>query len=88
LAVVAVNESEEPTGGFGSVVPELTGLLLSEATVAGLLDVIVNVAASAVDGVDGASVSLLIADGARFVPGVSMAYRDVQCQLGADPRRR
>jgi GAF domain-containing protein len=44
----------------------LTGLLLSEATVAGLLDVIVNVAASAVAGVDGASVSLLIADGTQF----------------------
>ena len=57
---------EDPTGSFASVVPELTGLLLSEATVAGLLDVIVNVAASAVDGVDGASVSLLIADGMRF----------------------
>jgi GAF domain-containing protein len=59
-------ESPEPTGGLDSYVPELTGLLLSEATVAGLLDVIVNVAASAVDGVDGASVSLLVSSGGQF----------------------
>ena len=58
--------SRDPTSGLASVVPGLTGLLLSEETVAGLLDVIVNVAASAVDGVDGASVSLLVSNGTRF----------------------
>jgi GAF domain-containing protein len=47
-------------------VAELTGVLLSEETVAGLLDVIVNVAVSAVDGVDGASVSLLLSGEDRF----------------------
>ena len=67
-AVVVSNpeSSRDPTSGLASAVPELTGLLLSEETVAGLLDVIVNVAASAVDGVDGASVSRLISNGTRF----------------------
>jgi GAF domain-containing protein len=63
---VSAPESGETTGKSASAVPELTGLLLADETVAGLLDVIVNVAASAVDGVDGASVSLLISDGAQF----------------------
>jgi GAF domain-containing protein len=45
---------------------ELAGLLLSDANVSGLLEVIVNVAVSAVAGVDGASVSLLISEGKSF----------------------
>lgn len=46
--------------------PELAGLLLSEETVSGLLEMVVNLAVSAVAGVDGASVSLRTSHGARL----------------------
>lgn len=46
--------------------PELAGVLLSEQTVSDLLDVIVNLAISAVHGADSASVSVLTGDGPRF----------------------
>jgi GAF domain-containing protein len=49
--------------GTGDLLPELAGLLLSEETVSGLLDVIVNLAVSAVEGVSGASVSMVVRDG-------------------------
>ena len=50
-------------GGTGEFLPELAGLLLSEETVSGLLDVILNLAVSGIEGVAGASVSLVIRDG-------------------------
>jgi hypothetical protein len=46
--------------------PELAGLLLDEHTISGLLDLVVNLAASAIEGVAGASVSLLSRDGERL----------------------
>ncbi len=46
--------------------PELAGLLLSEETVSGLLDLIVNLAVSGVEGVAGASVSMLVGDGEQM----------------------
>ena len=58
---------------------ELTGLILSEETVSGLLDLIVNLAASGVEGVSGASVSLLVHDGEQFetINASSEAFRDI-----------
>ena len=56
-----------PPGGDGTPwLPELSGLLLSEQTVSDLLDMVVALAVSAVDGVDGASVSVLVSDAPRF----------------------
>ncbi len=43
--------------------PELAGLLLSEETVSGMLDLIVNLAVSGVEGVAGASVSMVVRNG-------------------------
>jgi GAF domain-containing protein len=51
------------SGRSADFLAELTGLLLSEATVSGLLDLIVNLAVSGVEGVTGASVSMLVRDG-------------------------
>lgn len=48
------------------MLPELAGLLLGEESVRGLLDVIVNLAPSAVGGVDGASVSLVVREGRQL----------------------
>ena len=45
---------------------ELAGVLLSEETVSGLMDLIVDLAASSIDGVEGASVSVLVSSGPRF----------------------
>lgn len=45
---------------------QLTGLILSEETVSGLLDLIVDVAVSGIEGVSGASVSLLVREGAKM----------------------
>ena len=52
-------------GGRGTVefLPELAGLLLSEETVSGMLDLIVNLAVSGVEGVAGASVSMVVRNG-------------------------
>ncbi len=56
-----------PPGGDGTPwLPELSGLLLSEQTVSDLLDMVVALAVSALDGVDGASVSVLVSDAPRF----------------------
>jgi GAF domain-containing protein len=57
---------------------ELAGLVLSEETVAGLLDVIVNLAVSAVPEVDAASVSLVVHDGKQLetTGASSAAVRD------------
>jgi hypothetical protein len=56
--------SEPDAGaGTGEFLPELAGLLLSEETVSGLLDLILNLAVSGIDGVAGASVSLVLRDG-------------------------
>jgi GAF domain-containing protein len=52
--------------GPQSFLPQLSGLLLGEETVSGLLGIIVNLATSAVTGVDGASVSLLLRNGERL----------------------
>lgn len=46
--------------------PELAGLVLSEETVSGLLDLIVNLAVSSVEGVAGASISMLVGDGEQL----------------------
>jgi GAF domain-containing protein len=53
-------------GATPEFVPELAGLLLSEETVSGLLDVIVNLAVSGVEGVAGASVSMVVGDGVQL----------------------
>ncbi|MHB1534649.1 MAG: ANTAR domain-containing protein [Acidimicrobiales bacterium] len=45
---------------------ELAGLLLSEETVSGLLDLVVTLATTALDDIDGASVSLLVRNNQRF----------------------
>ncbi len=68
--------SDDRSPGF---IPELTGLLLSEQSVAGLLELIVNLAVSAVGDVDGASVSLLVGASGRFetANAVSPLVRDV-----------
>jgi GAF domain-containing protein len=59
--------SEAGGGGeTADVVPQLSGLLLAEETVSGLLDAIVNLAVAAVDGLAGASVSLVLRDGERL----------------------
>jgi GAF domain-containing protein len=52
--------------GAAQFLPELAGLLLSEQSVIGLLDVVVNLAASGIEGVDEASVSLVVGSGPRF----------------------
>ncbi len=52
--------------GTTEFLPELAGLLLSEETVSGLLDLIVNLAVSAVEGVAGASISMLVHDGEQL----------------------
>ena len=54
-------------GGYRRISwPELAGLLLSEETVSELLDLIVNLAVSGVEGVTGASVSMLVGDGEQL----------------------
>jgi GAF domain-containing protein len=56
-----------PNGSGGPPwLSELSGLLLSEQTVSDLLDIVVALAVSAVEGVDEASVSVLVSNGARF----------------------
>ncbi len=69
-------DSEDRSPRF---IPELTGLLLSEQSVAGLLELIVNVAVSAVSDVDAASVSLLVGPNKRFetANATSPLVRDV-----------
>src|SRR5487761_24909 len=65
LARVGWGAVVSDSGGDGRVEPTelvagLAGLLLSEETISGLLDIVVNLAASTVAGVDGASVSMLV----------------------------
>jgi GAF domain-containing protein len=56
-----------PEGPAGAPwLPELAGLPLSEQTVSDLLDMVVALAVSAVEGVDEASVSVLVSEGHRF----------------------
>jgi GAF domain-containing protein len=55
-----------PDAGPAEFLPELAGLLLSEETVSGLLDVVVNLAVSGVEGVAGASVSMVVRDGEQL----------------------
>jgi hypothetical protein len=57
---------EGPGSGSPSLLPRLANLLLGEETIAGLLDIIVNLAASSVIGVDGASVSMVMGGGHRL----------------------
>jgi GAF domain-containing protein len=49
----------EPTG----FQPDLARLLLFEETISGLLDIVVNLSVSAVPGVQGASISLVLSEG-------------------------
>jgi GAF domain-containing protein len=63
VASMSAPPAEEP--GLRAL-SELTGALLSEQRVPDLLDVIVNLATSALSGVAGASVSLLAGGGPRF----------------------
>ncbi len=53
--------SEAPVPGLPAPFPDLAAVLLSEQTVADLLAIIVDLAASAIDGADGASVSMVAA---------------------------
>lgn len=70
--------------------PVLAGVLLSEETVSGLLTMIVELASSAVTGVDGASISLVVSSGDRLVtsnatsPDVRTAD-EAQYEGGAGP---
>jgi GAF domain-containing protein len=50
---------EEPVAFQG----ELARLLISEETISGLLEIVVNISLSAVPGVGGASISLVVSDG-------------------------
>jgi GAF domain-containing protein len=59
-----MNGPKDPGGA--PWLPELAGLLLSEQTVSDLLDMVVALAVSAVEGVDEASVSVLVSEGHRF----------------------
>ena len=52
--MAADSQEEQP-----SLYAELTGLVLSEQTVSGLLEMIVELATSAIDSVDGSSISLM-----------------------------
>lgn len=52
--------------GGAQFLPQLAGLLLSEQSVTGLLDVVVNLATSGVEGVDEASISLVVGSRPRF----------------------
>jgi GAF domain-containing protein len=61
--VSATGGSENQPADFQA---ELAKLLLSEKTIAGLLDIVVNLSVSAVAGVQGASISLVISDGDRL----------------------
>jgi GAF domain-containing protein len=60
-------------------VPELAGVLLYQQTFPDLLGIIVNLAVSAIDGVDGASVSVVVGDRERFetTSASSLAVRDI-----------
>jgi GAF domain-containing protein len=63
-----MNETGQVPSGGGefSGFPDLAGLLLTEETVSGLLEMIVHLAVTGVPGVDGASVSLLVSEGQRM----------------------
>ena len=63
---VPMTDADGGSRGTGGFLPELAGLLLSEETVSGLLDVIVNLAVSGVEGVAGASVSMVVRDGEQL----------------------
>lgn len=57
---------EAPGSGSPGLLPHLANLLLSEETIAGLLDIVVNLAASSVAGIDGASISMVMGGGPRL----------------------
>ncbi|MGA3220675.1 MAG: GAF and ANTAR domain-containing protein [Acidimicrobiales bacterium] len=68
-----------PGPGAPQFLSELAGVLLAEQNLSDLLGIIVNLAASAIDEVDGASVSMVVHDRRRFetTNASSLVIRDI-----------